>query len=659
MAPRTKLTGKLVHPADRARMREAEREKRPAVGQGVVTEQPAYNPDGWPTFMNESGEKPISEYEHHRRMGIPMAEAKAGKVDMRGRVAILSLYKGGKLVEAYRGRKGWDMRITEAKHDVAPDADKWIVEMRRIRSYAEFNKLKESTEWVTSKLLESQSFDGFAYGSDQGGVGVAPNNEFIPLMGGPFNKQLYLTDYLDMQAKCFWIRHHHPLGAAIVNTTRNYVIGKGVKLLFKNPDCQKSWDDFCKRADFGNFLRTDVETLVWGGEIMTEKIKVSDNGSMRPSVDAKDPSTIWEIVTEPENIKNVMYYHQQYPTQWQLVYKPGDVSSQYVINDIPADKIIHIKVNATPGEKRGRSMLFPVISWLKRYRDYLNAKVVKAQMDESWAMEIVVDGNQADVTRIANEPLNRRVPPAGSTRVHNKDVEYKILQPSNSSTQGRDDVADKLLTVIAVGAGVSPDWIGGAQGLASTRATAFVKESPATRNIEDMQKIVEGYLLQVKDYVIGEDQKAGLISDTQKKEGNFSKLKDDFAKRDLKAMVKEAMNIMGVGEEEPIDTSCEVIFPEFNTEDRTAKISDIIKGEQSRFITHARASELYAKEMNITSYDYDEEQAAMDEEASQGIGQEWNMDGQQFDENGKPISGAAGSDGPKAEKVAAKAADKP
>lgn len=54
--------------------------------------------------------------------------------------------------------------------------------------------------------------------------------DFIPLMAGPFNKQLYWFDYLDMHSKCFEAATHNPVAKRIIKVITQFVLGKGVKL---------------------------------------------------------------------------------------------------------------------------------------------------------------------------------------------------------------------------------------------------------------------------------------------------------------------------------------------------------------------------------------------------------------------------------------------
>jgi hypothetical protein len=610
----------LQHPADRtSRKDDPTRPWARAAGEPTV-----YNPEDWPAWMEKLGETTMTQEAFRKRMMIPTQLLKEGKIQVRGRFAIVSRVVGGRLVESERSNDGkeWRLKVGTRESTRHGVRDGWIVESRQVRDAGAFQRLSESNEWATAKILES--WDSFSYDGDgfggQGQVGP-PNDEFIPLMGGPFSKNLYLYDYLDMQAKCFWMKNHHPLAKACITTLRNYTIGKGIDVLAKSPECQKLWDDFVKRTRYDRKLRDDVTTLIWGGETMDLKGKDSRGLARLTSMDT---STVWEVVTDPANIDDVLYYHQQYPTQWQLVYKSSDIPTEYIINDIPADQVIHLKENVTPGEKRGRSDLFPVLSDLKRYKDYKNAKVIKAQLEESYGLDIEVDGSQADVDAILANNQAMRVPRAGTARVHNKAVVYKYLQPTTSSTGGKDDTGELLRKDIAVGMGIAPEWIG-ETGAGSSRANSLVKEAPATRTIEDKQLKVEDMVRSAWDYVMQTDGAA--LPAEQVRKANLGGVKRHIAQRNWKGAIGELGKLATGGTvTEPLDKGMEVIFPEISKDDRSGKIVDVLKGQIAGFITHERASAMYAKEMAINNYDYDDEMKAAQAEADSGRGPEWQQD---------------------------------
>jgi hypothetical protein len=57
-----------------------------------------------------------------------------------------------------------------------------------------------------------------------------------------------------------------------------------------------------------------------------------------------------------------------------------------------------------------------------------------------------------------------------------------------------------------------------------------------------------------------------------------------------------------------LNADCDVIFPELITQDRSAKLRDLSLAQNNTWISHKRASEQAAKELDIKDFDYATEQ---------------------------------------------------
>lgn len=511
--------------------------------------------------------------------------------------------------------RGWFARLEEkdgkilVKRDYVENAaglQQWLHDPLVIKSrFRETDPFKGAKAFKPGKMREDQ--DAFALGTDgltgyPSTNGLPPNNEYVPIMGGPFSKQLYLFDYLAMHAKCFEAKNHNPLAKEIVDVITFFSIGKGVAVKFVNPNIQLSWDAFVKRNKFDQFVRMDSDTLTWAGEVMTHWNK---NGGL-PLIRHVDPSTVWEIVTDILDIDIPYYYHQQFPTQYQLTYKPGDVGSEYVVNDIPAAEMIHLKINVVPGEKRGRSDLFNILGWLKRFKDYYDAKITKAQVEESFAIDVTVKGSPADVQAYLDDPQNNQVPRPGDKWVHNEAVVPQFLSSTNTSTGNNSDgIGEGIRSICATGAGLSPEYLGVA-GKSSARANSITKAEPSARKFEDRQTIFEWYIQEIVERFLADT--TGLPT-TQVRESSLGAIKSAIRKRDWVGVAKEAMALVGLKTIlEPVDLGHQIIFPEIGTEDRSAKLKDIATCQALEYISHERGANMSASELGIPDYDYDKEQ---------------------------------------------------
>ncbi len=436
-----------------------------------------------------------------------------------------------------------------------------------VESHLKIKKTVSAADKKEIRKLAESDFFGDGMTAQVQNPGFA---EFIPLMSGPFEKQLYLHDYLDMHAKCFEAWNHNPIARQIINVITRFSLGDGVKWSFKSEKLQSAFTQWANDSKLSTKLKSWSKSMLRDGELMLRTGKVAGMFVIK----FVDPSTIWEIITDPEDIERVFYYWQQYPTQYQVDYAgEGVETSKYVMQAIPAQEVIHRKINCSENEKRGRSELFPVLGWLKRLKDFYTAQVLRKIMQSSFVWDVSINGDDNDVTDFMNK-FGNKAPDFGSVQAHNKEVEWKAAAVDSSATSL--DSADGILAMIAVGVGIPKEYLG--IGESSTRATALVSSEPGSKKFQDWQETMEELL-------------------------------HEIVKRFIQAYPEFANE----------DPEVEFTFPEIVYEDRSKKMDDISKAEMNKWISHRRASEMAVKQLSITTYDYQAEQAEIEAEASAGL----------------------------------------
>lgn len=434
------------------------------------------------------------------------------------------------------------------------------------------NALKEA------KLLE----DGFDFGLDTwGGGSYDPNqySEFAPIMAGPFYKQLYLTDYLRMHALAFEAWNHNPLAKRCIELLAQYTFGRRFKVRIQDKRKEKAWKDFDARyAIRENVSKYWVREYLIYGELMINK----------ETWLLMDPSTVWDIVTDPDNIRDVYYYYQSYPTAYQMFTgytvpgEPGSAKvagSEYIIRQIPAQKIKHLRGNCVSNEKRGRSLLFPVLGWLKRIKDLYNAIVVRQWLMSCFIWDDTVKGNAQDIA--AHAAQYATMPRSGSTFVHNESVTRVPMPAIDTGGRGgsASGVGEEIIAFIATAIGVPKEFLNVISSGGGSRAQALTSAEPFTKVIEDVQATFESLLIDV---------------------------------------AKEAFEQAGL---EYADGDIEFIFPSVTKDTTTETIKNIATGEALGYINKQMAAEMYAGEMNITNYDFEKVQSNISDEAEKGLNQ--------------------------------------
>lgn len=433
----------------------------------------------------------------------------------------------------------------------------------RIRKAYRESTLKEVTERITD-LVESE----FSVGRYSDENPNTPNlfraqDTMLPSLASPYAKQMLFADFLDMHRKSFDAATRNPIAKRIVDIVPQFVLGRGVAGVIGSKDHQQAWDEFWLRNRMKLRLKGLLRELLIYGEIFNRYFRTKDGLVVRQL----DPATIWDIYTDPEDLENVHFYHQQYVVLQNLNIPggvPGVPPSTLVIRQIPATEIDHFTINSTSSEKRGRSQLFAILGYLQRFREFANDRVLLNKMRAMFALDVSVEGTQEDLS--AAESQFSTPPGTGSVLVHNAGVKVEFKNANNNANEAKTD-GELLLKIIAVGAGVSEQFLGVTS--TASRAGALIQTEPDVKNFESYQELVEEMLGRAAVRV--------------------------FTSASLKNP-EQAM---------------EFTFASIAQEDRSTKLKDIAFAEAMDYFTKARSAAMAAREFQITTYDYDTEHTAI------------------------------------------------
>lgn len=413
---------------------------------------------------------------------------------------------------------------------------------------------------------------------------------FTPLISGPYNKQLYYFDYLDMHSKAFEAWTHNPIAKRIVSVLKQFVLGKGVKLTVtraerstgqfqvnqQTGEQMPTYEDYteeCQNILDRHWLKNSLrirskqilQDLIVFGEMFIRYFEASWGLRLREL----DPSTVWEIITDPDDVENEFYIHQQYPTQYQWYVDLPVPTIKFIIRQVPALHYFHMKINATATEKRGRSELFAVLGYLRRLKEFIDDRIVRNKVANLFVLDVAVEGDDAQVQRVQGQFANQ-VPMPGSFFIHNKAAELQGVPVEIGSADSAGD-ADLILGFIAMGSGVPMQYLGMQTGAEGGKAGALVGTEPAVKTFEDYQELMEEFFYQ--------DGQRVFVRASEKNEIPAN-----------------------------LDIKLEATYPALAEENRSEKLKDLAFGESMSWWSHRRVAAAAAKEMLFTSYDYDEEQ---------------------------------------------------
>lgn len=456
--------------------------------------------------------------------------------------------------------------------------------------------------WEDVKLREGSEVSGNGVIAAPFSPNFTQGNDFTPLLGGPFYKNLYYyQDYLRMHSEAFFAKNSDPAANAIVQMTRDFVVGSGyeVQCDMKSTEGQLQmamWRAFEKVNEIQHQIDQACEEISIYGETMFWKLPFNQDKiiyglrsgdtipeGIIPRVRLLDPSNLVEIVTYPEDISRVLFYVWLTPTQWQMFQdglgegRPEQKSIQpsikFIYRTIMADQMLHFKVNTVTGEKRGRSDFFPIFSYLKRVRDIVDFALIGLQKNSAWAIDTEVDGDQVDIdTYVQAQAALGTIAPAGSEFVHSKKIKRTMIANQGASNINSDAFALGM-SMVAMGSGIPISYFGTHLSGGQTKASALVATEPVAKKMEKRREVMKRIIRELWAYC------------------------------------------MTSGGRIPLD--CDVIFPEIISQDRSQKLKDLALAENQRWLAPETVASIAAKELQVQNYNYRDELQKMKVELPQ------------------------------------------
>lgn len=414
-------------------------------------------------------------------------------------------------------------------------------------------RLRETDEFSMGRYPDETATQGRSFGLQ---------DTYLPTLGSTYAKQQTWVDYQDAHAKAWEAYTKNPIAKRIVRIISQFVLGRGVTGKCGDARGQEVWNSFYRTNDMRLRIKGILRELVIYGEIFNRFFQKTDGLAIR----SIDPSTIWDIVTNPEDLEEVLYYHQQYVVATNSPIVGIKTPSKLIIRQIPPDQVDHFAINNTFAEKRGRSELFTSLPWLLRFKEFMNDRVLLNKMRSLFAIDVKVTGGSTEID--AAEAQFSTPPGPGAALVHNEAVEISYKNATLNASDAETD-ANTLLHIVAVGAGLSDRFLG--TDSASTRAGALLSSEPDVKNFEDYQELVDCILHKIWDRLV------------------------------VKHGLSPSLDI-------------EFVFPALASEDRSSKLKDIILAEGADYISKQRAAETAAAEFRFSTYDFVKEQETIKQE---------------------------------------------
>jgi len=336
-----------------------------------------------------------------------------------------------------------------------------------------------------------------------------------------------------------------PLAHQAIRLWTDYTLGSGITWGAEDEGVKKVLEAFWNsRANKGVLSaqgqRKSSDKLLVDGEIFFAVFLASSEALIRRI----NPLEITEIISDPDDIENVMYYKRAWTTgtgegkvsiyrSWTNAKDVGcKDNAGKVVTATPDAKdalVYHVAYN-TIGQ-RGNPLLLPALDWLKQYRRFLASRVAIMLALAKFAWRSKVKGGAAAVESV-RASLDGKDIAAGSTLTENLGVDTQpIRQDTGSSGAYQDGRMLKLQVCAAVGI---PEQYFGDISIGNL-ATAKTVELPMMKMFESYQTVWDGVYQDLDEIVL---EKNGISPDKWYVDRDFPAIAPEDVLQAADALVK-------------------------------------------------------------------------------------------------------------------------
>ena len=328
----------------------------------------------------------------------------------------------------------------------------------------------------------------------------------------------------DLRARARKLVVGNPHAKNVLRLLEIYVVGPGLRLSHgsrRGEDSQDLaaqadaiWEEFlCENR--GHFSYREYGRRTWrDGECFLRLFRRADR---TPSVRFVDPETIAApahtdetdgIVTQPHDVETP------------IAYQRVDAVSLELLEEIPAEEMLHTKVGADSNQKRGVTILAPVMTSLESFDKWLETELLARRLQSSIVLWRKVQGSPSDVTSLAEgAAYDSRSDPYGAYRKEkvragtilttSPGTDLQFLQPDTNFGDAV-PLGRLLLLCLAAGQGL-PEFMVTSDASNSNFASTMVAEGPAVKMFQAEQQFFIGEFERLWRFVMGEAIRAGRL----------------------------------------------------------------------------------------------------------------------------------------------------
>lgn len=330
-----------------------------------------------------------------------------------------------------------------------------------------------------------------------------------------------------MQQVCFFLSVTTPFGKRFVELMTSYAVGaEGLKLTAKTPAVQEVLDRFA-HDDVNQFDATTrdwSDELVRFGELCVPVAVNPVDGFVRLGyIDPQDIECIEygllatgdgeTEVSVPVAVRLRRRMHEPEGRRMRIIRQDEDPNSATFGQRV--GDCFYLPINKAKSASRGISDIFNLADWIDVLDQIVFDGADRARFMNAWLWHVVVKGADEKTVAAFRDKLKTSPPKQGGYQVTNEQVEFKAASPDFKALE-YGEIIGNLKAYGLGGMGFPMHWF--ADPMDANRATAAEMGEPTLKKLEDRQRTIVRFVLNVASFVIEQAVAHGVLPQTVDRE---------------------------------------------------------------------------------------------------------------------------------------------
>ena len=325
--------------------------------------------------------------------------------------------------------------------------------------------------------------------------GIQTDIDFHAEMGWSTKSKTQIVDeqtHREIQQRAYDLYYTNPWARAVVSSLERFVAGRGFNVLIGDGDkaLQEKYDEWERQTRFKRRVREMIGRSFRDGEVFLRRIQTREGPTYRfitPTlVRDLDGRHTFGIETDPRDVETPLRYY---------VVRADNKNELLDGRPIPAEEILHVKIDVDSEIKRGMTILKPILWVLPQIPKILESRLAMHRLRTAIVAIKRVKGGPSKLSTLKTaqekdrgntfDTSRQKMPKPGTILYATDGVDYEFKGPQFDAQDALHDIRFFLLACVA-GSGLAEYMVTGDSSNANYAST-MVAESPAVRAFEGWQ----------------------------------------------------------------------------------------------------------------------------------------------------------------------------